>query len=344
MGHLNLTYQISQRNSVNPAFSEIITANQGMFALFDRILSFSKSRQPVLVTGETGVGKEMISKAIHVTSGLTGKFIPVNAAGLDENTFSDTLFGHVKGAFTGAEKERKGQCEKAAGGTLFLDEIGDLSPMLQVKLLRLLQEGEYQPLGSDGIKHTDARIVAATHADLWEFQREGKFRNDLNFRLRTHHITVPPLRERLDDIPILVNFFLEEAAATFNKRAYATDEIYALLNRYDFPGNVRELRAMVFDAMGSYHSGALSLDAFRYYIERRQSHDSFFDGDTADETSPFPFAKKLPTIKQATQYLVIEAMKRANGNQTAAAKMLGISQPALSNRLKKMTKQFTSSH
>ena len=330
------TAPLSTTYSNHPAFSNIITINQGMFSLFDRITSFSHSRQPVLITGETGVGKELIAKAIHITSGVTGAFVPVNAAGLDENTFSDTLFGHVKGAFTGAERERKGQCEKAAGGTLFLDEIGDLTLTLQVKLLRLLQEGEFQPLGSDGIKQTDARILAATNADLWELQRDGKFRNDFNFRLRTHHVNVPPLRERNDDIPLLVDHFLVEASREFKKKACATDEIYEFLKSYAFPGNIRELRLMVFNAMSSYQTDTLSLAFFKHYVERQEKNSGCLENLDMDGTIPFPFAKKLPTIKQATQYLVIEAMKRANGNQTSAAKMLGISQPALSNRLKKM--------
>ncbi|MBF0201724.1 MAG: sigma-54-dependent Fis family transcriptional regulator [Desulfamplus sp.] len=314
----------------------MITANQNMLAMFDQIRAFAHSKQPVLITGETGVGKELVSKSIHTVSGFKGPFVAINAAGLDENTFSDTLFGHVKGAFTGAEKVRKGQCEQAANGTLFLDEIGDLSLGLQVKLLRLIQEGEYQPLGSDRLKITNARILAATNADLWELEREGKFRSDLNFRLRTHHINVPPLRDRKDDIPLLLNHFLEEASREFSKRAHATQEIYDLLKQYHFPGNVRELRSMVYNAMGSYQSGTLSLDVFKYYIERQQSRHTCLDNIDMDETSPFPFAQKLPTIKQATEYLVIEAMKRSRGNQTAAARMLGISQPALSNRLKKM--------
>ncbi len=317
-------------------FSDIITTDEKMLELFAMISALSHSRQPVLITGETGVGKELIAKAVHRASGVPGAFIAVNVAGLDDNTFSDTLFGHVRGAFTGAEKMRKGQCEQSVGGTLFLDEIGDLSPALQVKLLRLLQEGEFQPLGSDEIKRTDARIVAATHADLWELQREGKFRSDLNFRLRTHHITVPPLRDRIDDIPLLVNHFLNEASREFQKEAYATTEIYQLLKQYAFPGNVRELRAMIFNAMGSYQSDTLSLDFFKYYIKRQEKNSTDLEYLNINDASLFSFAKKLPTIKEATEYLVIEAMKRSNGNQTIAAKILGISQPALSNRLKKM--------
>jgi transcriptional regulator with GAF, ATPase, and Fis domain len=172
----------------------------------------------VLITGETGVGKELIARCIHKISGVKGNLVIVNVAGLDDNVFSDTLFGHAKGAFTGADQFRRGLVEQAAGGMLFLDEIGDLSAPSQVKLLRLLQEGEYLPLGQDEPKHTDTYIITATNEDLWKLQREGKFRKDLNFRLRTHHIHIPPLRERPDDILLLVDRFLEEASVAMKKK------------------------------------------------------------------------------------------------------------------------------
>jgi len=307
-----------------------------MLSIFKQVESFSRSRQPVLITGETGVGKELIAEAVHNCSNVKGPFTAINVAGLDENTFSDTLFGHVKGAFTGAEKERKGQCDNASDGTLFLDEIGDLSILLQVKLLRLLQDGEYQPLGSDKIKNTNARILTATNADLWELQKEGTFRKDLNYRLRTHHIAIPPLRERSDDIPLLVNHFLDQASVEFHKRPYATDEIYKLLEKYPFPGNVRELRSMIYSAVGDYKSGALSLDVLKSYIAMQQKNYMGIESSHIDQAALFSSSQVLPTIKQATHSLVVEAMKRADGNQTVAAQMLGISQRALCNRLKKM--------
>ncbi|MGD9686953.1 MAG: sigma 54-interacting transcriptional regulator [Desulfobacter sp.] len=320
-------------------FAEIITCNKNMLKLFEWIKNLSNSRQPVLITGETGVGKELFAKAIHRSSQVKGPFVPVNVAGLDDNNFSDTLFGHVKGAFTGADKERKGQCKLSVNGTLFLDEIGDLKPTSQVKLLRLLQEGEYQPLGGDQIELTNARILTATNVDLWELQKEGTFRKDLNYRLRTHHIHVPPLRERLDDICLLVNHFLDQAALEFKKRPYATEEIFTILKSYAFPGNIRELKAMIYNAVGICKSGRLPVDIFKSHIEQEQEVNLCPVTRGVDETSPFPFAVELPTIKQATELLVIEAMNRAEGRQTVAAKMLGISQPALSNRLKKMTQR-----
>jgi len=320
----------------NPeAFAEIITHNAEMLAIFRYIESIAQACQPVLITGETGVGKELIAKCIHRLSKVKGNLVIVNVAGLDDNMFSDTLFGHAKGAFTGAEQERHGLVEQAAGGTLFLDEIGDLSPASQVKLLRLLQEGEYLPLGQDEPRYTDAFILTATNEDLWKLQRAGKFRKDLNFRLRTHHINIPPLCERMDDIQILVDHFMEEAARVLKKkRPTPPKELFTLLRTYSFPGNIRELRAMVYDAVSRHKSKILSLDVFKAHIAREQENRVRPTEPEVDEASPFKYLKELPTIKQATRMLVNEAMRRANNNQSIAAGMLGISQPALSKRLK----------
>lgn len=317
------------------AFSRIVTGNSEMFAVFHYIESVARSLQPVLITGETGVGKELIAKCIHEVSGVRGNLVIVNVAGLDDNMFSDTLFGHAKGAFTGADQVRPGMVEQAAGGTLFLDEIGELSPTSQVKLLRLLQEGEYLPLGADSPRYTDAYILTATNEDLWGLQRAKKFRKDLNFRLRTHHIHIPPLRERVDDIPLLVDHFLEEAAQVLKKKKPRyPEELHTLLKTYSFQGNIRELRAMIFDAMSRHKSRTLSLSVFKSHIAKGRENATIAEKPEADESSPFAFFREIPTIKQATRMLIAEAMKRADGNQSVAAKMLGISQPALSKRLK----------
>ncbi|MGB2688145.1 MAG: sigma-54 dependent transcriptional regulator, partial [Desulfobacterales bacterium] len=177
------------------AFSKIVTNSAGMRSIFQYIEAISKSPRPVLITGETGVGKELVAKAVHALSHREGDFVPVNVAGLDDNIFSDTLFGHKKGAFTGAEQARSGLIEQASGGTLFLDEIGDLSAPSQVKLLRLLQDGDFFPLGSDVAKGSNARIIVATNQDLDWLKSSGRFRKDLYYRLCDHHIHVPPLRE-----------------------------------------------------------------------------------------------------------------------------------------------------
>ncbi len=322
------------------AFGEIVTNNQKMLLIFQYIESISQTSQPVLIRGETGVGKELIARTIHRLSGLPGNFVAVNAAGLDDNVFSDTLFGHVKGAYTGASRSRDGLIEQAAGGTLFLDEIGDLNHASQVKLLRLLQEGEYFPLGRDRPRKSDARIVAATNRNLSRLLETGEFRKDLNYRLRTHRIYIPPLRERLDDIPLLVEHFLVEASRTLGKKKPTpSPELLTLLKNYSFPGNIRELQSMIIDAVSRHKSGVLSLQAFRSHIERSQPDPTIRIAQSSDATSKSPTivfpGSVLPTIKQATDLLVREAMQRADGNQSIAAGMLGISQQALSKRLKK---------
>lgn len=316
-------------------FKDIITNNEKMISTFQHIESVSSTSQPILITGETGVGKELIAKAIHWLSGLKGQIVAVNVAGLDDILFSDTLFGHTKGAYTGADKVRDGLIEQAAGGTLFFDEIGDLSLASQVKLLRLLQEGEYLPLGLDKHKKAKVRIVATTNQDLWTLQKAGRFRNDLNFRIRTHHIHIPPLRERIDDIPLLVDHFLDNAARTLNKRRPTPPkELFTLLKTYNFPGNIRELQAMIFDSVSRQKTNILSLDTFNNYIFIRQENGVILEQLEPTEDLIITFSAELPTIKQATQLLVAEAMRRTNGNQSIAARMLGISQPALSKRLK----------
>jgi DNA-binding NtrC family response regulator len=326
----------------NPeAFEGIVSQNSQMLSIFERVESVAKTCEPVLITGETGVGKELISKAIHKASGLKGRFVAVNVAGLDDNVFSDSLFGHKKGAFTGAAQARPGLIEQAAGGTLLLDEIGDLSQASQVKLLRLLQEGDYLPLGQDEPKKSLARVLAVTSADLWGLARTNHFRKDLNFRLRTHHINIPPLRDRKDDIPLLLEFFVNEAASALKKsKSHPQDELIELLKAYPFPGNIRELKSLVFDAVSMQKSETLPIEMFKYYITQRQWEGIVPMSAGTEGDGMLTFPGKLPTIKEATQLLIDEAMRRANGNQTIAAGMLGISQPALSKRLRNM--RFTS--
>jgi transcriptional regulator with PAS, ATPase and Fis domain len=317
-------------------FENIVTVDPEMLAIFQYITSIAKTSEPVLITGETGVGKELIAKAIHEQSGLRGRLVPVNTAGLDDTMFSDTLFGHRKGAYTGADKTRSGLIERAEGGTLFLDEVGDLTPSSQVKLLRLLQEGEYMPLGQDTIKQANVRIITVTNQDLWHLQKSGRFRKDLNFRLRTHHINVPPLRDRLGDIPLLVDYFLDKAASALNKKKpTAPKELIPLLQTYSFPGNIREMQAMIFDALSRHTDRVLSLSSFKRHIFERHRDLGSAEQTEQQEPAYLRFPKELPTIKEATRLLVTEAMKRGGGNQSLAAKMLGITQQALSKRLKK---------
>lgn len=315
----------------NPdAFEGMVTINSGMRAIFRYAEAVAKSSQPILITGESGVGKGLIANALHRLSGCKGAMVSVNVGGLDDTMFTDTLFGHVRGAYTGADHARSGMIEKADGGTLFLDEIGDLTNASQVKLLRLLQEGDYFPLGSDQPKRLKARVIASTHHNLLEKQEQGSIRKDLYYRLQTHHIHLPPLRERKDDIPILLESFLEEAARSFGRtRPRAPIEAFHLLEAYDFPGNIREFRSLVYDAVAQSDT-ELSLDYFRKVISKGSP------AIAARTEDMFEAVSSLPTINQAITFLVSAAMKRARGNQSVACRILGISQPALSRRLKNM--------
>ena len=334
-----LSERLLSANLEHPdAFKEIITNSPKMHVVFRYLEATSKSSKPITLLGETGTGKELLAKAAHTLSGRPGKFVAVNVAGLDDTVFSDTLFGHVRGAFTGAEKAREGQIEKASGGTLFLDEIGDLSPGSQVKLLRLFQEREYFPLGSDMPKLTTARIIVATNQDLDELVAKGEFRKDLYYRLRSHPVRIPPLRERMEDIPLLLNHFLKLASGNLDKKKPTPPkELITLLSIYTFPGNIRELEAMVTDAVSHHTSGILSMKVFDEVI----SLDRQFDQDLSSVSPPtnsqvsFTAWERIPTLEEAAQMLINEAMRRTNSNQSIAAKLLGITQPSLSRRLKR---------
>lgn len=316
------------------AFSDMITQNSFMMSLFGYIEAVSHTSQPVLITGESGTGKELAALAVHKLSRKGRPIVTVNVAGLDDTMFSDTLFGHTKGAFTGADQRRMGLIESAADGTLFLDEIGDLSPASQVKLLRLIQAGEYYPVGSDTPKYSSARIVCSTHQDLYSKGAEGSYRRDLYYRLHTHHVHMPPLRERKDDIPQLLAHFIKMASDETKKKIPAfPKELTVLLSTFHFPGNIRQLKAMAFDAVSTHSGGMLSMETFKKNMGlNRKEHR---EKDTGDGT-PFSALEEIPTLTQASELLIREAMKRSNGNQSIASKLLGISQPALSKRLKQM--------
>jgi DNA-binding NtrC family response regulator len=305
-----------------------------MLAVFSYIEAVARSPQPLLITGESGVGKELIARAAHDLSGCRGKLVTVNVAGLDDTVFADTLFGHQRGAYTGADSVRRGMVEEAADGSLFLDEIGDLSIASQVKLLRLLQEGEYFPLGSDQPKRIKARIIVATHQDLAAKEASGSFRRDLYYRLRTHQVQIPALRERKGDIPLLLDHFLGEAAqALARKKPTPPRELAQFLATYSFPGNVRELRAMVYDAVSVHRDRMLSMETFVRAVG--SAHPAAGPAATGSpQRNPFAGFPELPTFSEAAGFLVMEALNRAGGNQTLAARLLGISQPALSKRLK----------
>ena len=319
----------------NPSlFSAIRTRNPQMLTAFHYIEAVAAGRYPILLTGETGSGKELFARAIHSASGVSGRFVAINIAGLDDNSFSDSLFGHVKGAFTGADSARAGFVANADGGTLFLDEIGELGQSSQVKLLRLLQENEYFPLGSDTPKTSLCRVVAATNRTINELALSSDFRSDLYYRLTTHHIAIPPLRDRKDDLPLLIESFIETSAREKGIRTPSyPPELIDLLSVYSFPGNVRELQAMVRNAVALHKGGMLCLDSFRKAIGIRQK-DAM--AKPIRQPPDIVFSDNLPTLSETQDSLVREAMTRANGNQSVAAQFLGITRQSLGYRLKKL--------
>ncbi len=321
------------------SFASINTNSKYMYAIFRYCTAIANSKQSVLITGETGVGKELFAKALHDESKCRGELVTVNIAGLDDNMISDTLFGHTKGAFTGAISDRPGVIEKANNGTLFIDEIGDLNMASQIKLLRLLQQREYLQLGSDKVKISSARIILATNRDLHELQRDKQFRKDLYYRIATHHIDIPPLRERSEDIALLLNSFIAAAAKELKKKEpHYPDELLTLLKSYHFPGNIRELEAMVYDAVSSHHSKTLSTKVFAAHIKRNSRDSIVRHSETGDFETCLANLLVLPDFKEMHIALINEAMNRAAGNQSIAAGMLGITPQALSARLKKMKK------
>lgn len=316
------------------AFDHMIAQDPRMLRVFKYVEAVAASGKPVLITGESGTGKELVAQALHRLSAGNHPFVPVNVAGLDDTVFSDTLFGHLKGAFTGAQSARAGLVEQAALGTLFLDEIGDLSAPSQVKLLRLIQEREYLPLGADMPKPAEARVIAATHCDLEAARDRREFRDDLFYRLCIHHIRIPPLRERPDDIPLLAEHFVQKAARELNRTPPVIPaRLLARLTAYPFPGNVRELESMIFDAVSKCRSNTLAPGTFRSRLSSGESVARPQGAPTDTVTFPEP----LPTLARISDLLIEEAMRRSGGKQTSAARMLGISQPALSKRLKRMT-------
>ena len=315
-------------------FANIITANSSMKSIFKLVETVAATQHPVLIAGETGVGKELLARAVHDASGVTGCFVPVNLAGLDDAMFSDTLFGHKKGAYTGAGETREGLIAKASGGTLFLDEVGDLSTESQKMLLRLLQEKEYYRLGSDILYKSSARIVAASNRDLNDMVATGSFRQDLYHRLTIHKIQLPPLRERRDDIPLLAQHFAKAAALSAGKNSATFSlELRKALNGYDFPGNVRELMNMINHAVACSPGEMLSLEFFpelQPFIGQdmgviRTSGDKLFTLQAFFET--------FPTLDEVERLFVQEAMKKSEGRKSIAAELLGISRPTLNKKL-----------
>jgi len=325
---------LSARLEHEEAFSGIVTKSPKMIAIFKYVEAVGRSTHPLLITGETGAGKELIAGAVHAVSGRKGEFVAVNTSGLEDNVFSDTLFGHKKGAFTGADQSREGLIAQAAGGTLFLDEIGDMTDATQVKLLRLLEENRYYPLGSDEPRRSEARIVCATHHNLRERAAAGKYRKDLYYRLAAHQVHIPPLRDRREDLPGLIDYFLGESAASLGKKKPTPPgELFLLLSNYPFHGNIRELKSMIYEAVLRHSGGVLSLEYFRSVVGVQVQGTDWAPSPREESFVPFLLGDRLPTLKEAEEFLVKEALHRSENNQGIAASLLGISRQALNKRL-----------
>jgi transcriptional regulator with GAF, ATPase, and Fis domain len=306
--------------------SQLVGRDPAMIEIYKTIGAVARSRTPVLIRGETGTGKELIARAIHFNSAdATEPFVAVNCTSIPESLLESELFGHVKGSFTGAMGDRKGRFELAGRGTIFLDEIGDTSPAFQAKLLRVLQEREFHPVGGERVRRTEARVVAATHRPLERMVREGRFREDLYFRLRVVEIAVPPLRERRGDVPLLAEHLLREGAREMHVAApvLAPDAV-ARLTSYDWPGNVRELenaltRALVLARGATLTAGDLVL-----------GHDGVAAEDpaSAEESAD----QSLAAIERAH---IVRVLQRARGNKRQACRVLRISRPRLDRLLEK---------
>ena len=307
---------------------EILGSSRPMADLKDKIEKVVNTRVTVLVEGETGVGKELIASAVHYRSNRRDKlFVAQNCAALPENLLESELFGHKKGAFTGATDDKRGLFELADGGTLFLDEIGEMSLNLQSKLLRALQEGEIRPLGGTKALHVNVRIVTATNRDLKKEVAEKRFREDLYYRLAVFPLRVPPLRERREDIPLLAAHFLQKYASEIGKPAAGfSQQAMELLQAYDWPGNVRELENEVQRLVIQIDPGGFATpDLLSPRIRQ-------VDG-VVDRAAP-----KKGTLKemmdQLEKYILIEALREHGNNKTAAARTLGITREGLHKKLR----------
>ncbi|HYE04672.1 MAG TPA: sigma 54-interacting transcriptional regulator [Planctomycetota bacterium] len=307
--------------AVAESFATLIGDDPALRRALTYAATVAASNEPVLITGETGTGKDLVAEAIHRSSGKLGEFVAVNVAGFDDTLFSDTLFGHRKGAFTGATDPRLGLVLRASTGTLFLDEIGDLSLASQVKLLRLLEDGSYFPLGADVAKRSTARVIAATSVSPRDLAR-GSMRVDLFYRLRVHQVHLPPLRERLDDLPLLCAHFLHAASRALGRRLRQPAGLIDVLRAHSFPGNVRELRAVIYDAAACARGEVLDLTDVRRALA----------GHGGDDRA-ITFPARLPSLEQVQELLIAEALRRADGNQASAARLLGITRQGLNKRL-----------
>ncbi len=312
------------------SFENIVSKNAKMKQIFEVIKKVAPYKSTILIMGESGTGKELVARALHYNSDRSKKpFVAVNCGAIPENLLESELFGHVKGAFTDAIRTKRGLFEEADGGTLFLDEIGELPPQLQVKLLRVLQEGEIRRVGDSKPIKVDVRIISATVKDLVKEVNEGRFRDDLFYRLNVLPIHIPPLRERKEDVPLLVEHFIKKFTLSTNKKVVGIDSkaLEALIN-YRWSGNVRELENTIERAVVLADGENIMLENLPPEIREFKE----------EEVSVLPVAEEEYSIKKASRILetnlIKKALKKTRGNHTHAARLLEISHRALLYKIK----------
>jgi DNA-binding NtrC family response regulator len=317
--------QLKQKLEDRYKFANIIGRSKKMQDLFELVESVAASEANILIQGENGTGKELIANAIHYNSKrLKGPFIKINCAAIPKDLIESELFGYKKGAFTGAMADKEGLFEMAEGGSLLLDEIGEMPPYLQTKLLRVLQEREYRPIGSERIVHVDFRLVCATNIDLDMALREGKLREDLYFRINTITLRVPPLRERTEDIPLLCDFFLEKFRQRYQKNVKTiAPAAYHLLIRNRWPGNVRELENAIERGVLVAKGSEITVGDLPESIREESSPSAEF---------VIPPHRTLAEIERMA---ILQTLQRTNWNKQEAAAILGLYRPTLYSKMKK---------
>ncbi len=318
--------QVVRESTPAPKSSSILGDSSVIQELLEMISYVAPTEATVLINGESGTGKELVAAELHRNSDRSEKpFVKVNCAALAESLLESELFGHEKGAYTGADKKREGKFVQAEGGTLFLDEIGETSQAMQVKMLRVLQEHELQRVGGEETIYTDVRIIAATNRDLEQEVRDGNFREDLYYRLNVVTVTVPPLRERSDDISLLVNHFVRKFAEK-NRREVAgvTPECMELLCSYGWPGNVRELENAIERGVILMRGEYLTEKSLPLPIQKQQVEKNTEDG-----------AEKPSSLQAQEKVLILKTLEETDGNKSEAARRLGITRKTLQNKLHK---------
>jgi transcriptional regulator with GAF, ATPase, and Fis domain len=311
----------------------IMTGCAEMHKIMSVVEKVSRTRSTVLILGESGTGKELVAKAIHAMSGRPGKLVPVNCGAIPEDILESELFGHEKGAFTGAVSSRIGRFQLADGGTIFLDEIGEMSPKLQVKLLRVLQERKVDPVGSTRSIDVDVRVIAATNKDLAEEVKAGRFREDLFYRLQVVPVTLPPLREREGDVELLAQHFLERHAVELNRPELClSNESLRTLASYNWPGNIRELENLIERIAILSESDEIQAEQLPEYLSQVIRLPS---GPVFDMALPQIGVDFNALVDDYENKLITTALSQTGGNKKAAAKLLGLNRTTLVEKIKK---------